>query len=586
MTGFKTKVPENQNIKNHVIKDTPLSVFLIIFSRLIIFLVGFPLLITAAIFSCKGHIYNNSAILTSSAALSTLLAMILLRKSYRITIRILLLNLLIAFTIIGTTTLLVTRFYDKSWDGLTYHQMAILQLKKGWNPFYEQLPDASMKSEYTGRTENMNLYINHYAKGSEIFAAVVMSATGSIESGKVFNLLLMLSAFGSVLFLFNKLDLFSEHWNFVIATAAALNPIAANQIFSYDVDGALGSVVLLLICHCVLLLLPDEKDRSFIYTTLFFLIILLVNLKFTGAVYLAWVGAAFIFIAIYLRKLQLIRKFVVATGISGILAVLLVGFNPYVLNTYHFGHPLYPIAGANKLDLITRVMPQEFESLNSLQKFANSTFSRCENFDTIEPGRSVKLKVPFTFSIEEIKTFQSEATRLAGFGVLWSGIFCLSILCSLFLFTKLSARTLLYFTVLLLVILLSVLTNPASWWARFVPQLWLLPVIVSVFMMLDKNKIQNLVGKIILTLLIVNSLTVAATYTYSSYANTVQANKHFDELKNASGPVFVYFDIFTPHAEKFEDQNISYVRVLAAEELPCKNKLSFLKIKVCIPEKK
>ncbi|HTF30651.1 MAG TPA: hypothetical protein VK625_17475, partial [Flavitalea sp.] len=450
-----TRVEQSAKIKQSNLRDKKptLSLFLVVFSRLIIYLIGFPLVITAIFFFFKGHIYNNSSILIASAGFSVLLIMLQLRKSHAISIRELLLNLLVAFTIIGTSTLIVSKLYDKSWDGLTYHQMAILELANGWNPFYEQLPDASMESKYTGRTENMNLYINHYAKGSEIFATVVMNATGSIESGKVFNVLLMLSAFSSVLYLFSKLNLFSEGWNLIIAIAAAFNPIAVNQIFSYHVDGALGSVLLLLICHCIFLLMPDEKNKTFIYFPIIFLTILLVNFKFTGTVYLAWVCLAFVSLNIYFRRTQLVKEFLIITGISGILAVLLVGFNPYFLNTYDFGHPLYPIAGNNKLDLITRVMPLEFESQNSLQKFVKSTFSTCANFDTIEPGRTLKYKVPFTVSWPEIKTFQSEATRLCGFGVLWSGIFCLSILCSLFLFKRLSGRNRLYFIVLFLMIL-------------------------------------------------------------------------------------------------------------------------------------
>lgn len=45
--------------------------------------------------------------------------------------------------------------------------------------------------------DNINtLWIDHYAKGTEIYAAVIYAFTGNIETGKGYTVLLMYVAFG------------------------------------------------------------------------------------------------------------------------------------------------------------------------------------------------------------------------------------------------------------------------------------------------------------------------------------------------------------------------------------------------------
>lgn len=561
---------------------TRLSVFLIFFSQIIIYLIGLPILISTSIFLFGGHIYNNSVIIILAVLLSIILITWHFKKLYALTVFQLLRNFFWSFLIIGTSTIVVGKFYDKSWDGLTYHQMAVLELSQGWNPFYEKLPDSGLHSRYTGRIENMNLYINHYAKGSEIFAGVLMGATGNVETGKIFNLLLMLSAFSCVLHLLLKLKQQTNFWILITAVAAAFNPIAVNQLFSYYVDGAIGSLLLLLICHFVFLLSGDQKRELSMLVTVFFIIVILINLKFTGPVYLAWIGAVFMGLNLYLRQMHRASKFMITAIAAGATAVLIVGFNPYVLNTYHYGHPLYPIAGENKIDVISGVMPEEFENSNALQKFIKSTFAQCDNFDKVDVGKTITYKIPFSVTIPEIKTFQSEATRLSGFGVLWSGIFCISVLSSIVLVLKLKGKTRIYFITLLIGILGSVITNPESWWARFVPHLWLFPVITCIFLMLEReNKVMHVIGKSVLIFMLANTTIIGFSYSYAAYANTKKANHYFDSAKKSDSPVFVYFDIFLPNIRKFEDRNIPFVRIHNYTELPCENKATILKMQVC-----
>jgi hypothetical protein len=53
-------------------------------------------------------------------------------------------------------------------------------------------------------------------------------------------------------------------------------------------------------------------------------------------------------------------------------------------------------------------------------------------------------------------------------------------------------------------------------------------------------------------------------------------------MKETTGEVFVYFDIFTPVMKKFEAANIPFTRVSRQSELPCEKKVYFLKVKACV----
>lgn len=565
-------------------KASAFPLFLLFLSSQITYLLALPLIITSPILFFHGYVYNNSAILILSFTLSALLVAWQFRWTYAYTLKQLLYHLFGVALIVALCTLAVGKVYDKSWDGMTYHQMTVLHLIEGWNPYYEELPEASMRSEYTGRSEDMNLYVNHYAKGTELFGAVVMAATGNIESGKVFNILLMLAAVGASYYLLNKVGKKDSPWNFVIAATAGFNPIAVNQVFSYLVDGALASALVILICNLVLVLLSGEKNKPWIYVNLFFLTVLIANIKFTGIGYLAAIYVVFVCACMLLKKMNIARKFLIAGAISAFVAAFVVGFNPYFRNAYFFGHPFYPVAGSDEVDIMIHVMPPEFRSDNTLQKFAKSTFSRCDNFDSVQPDRYVQLKLPFTFSIDEIKMFQSETTRLSGFGVLWSGILCLSAILAVVLIGKLRGDERRSFVLLTSVILLSVAINPESWWARLIPQLWLFPIVVASVLLTNSGRNRyRAIAKGILIGMVLNSFLVALPYTYSTLITTMRTNRYLTALKNSTNPAYAYFDIFEPNTRKFEDRDIRYIRVPTEESLPCDRKASFLNITVCPP---
>lgn len=564
-----------------------LSGFLLFFSKLVIYLTGLSVIVSGVVFLAGGSLANNLEIFLAIALLTALLLFWEFRKYYSIDVCRIAIYLGISAAIFMVATIIVTRIYDKSWDGMAYHQIAIIELSEGWNPVYESLPMEEQDSKYFDRKIILNRWVNHYGKGLEIFATVLMGVSGSIESGKVFNVLLMAAAFCTALYLLLHFRKISKPWALVLAFAAAFNPIAVNQLFSYYLDGAIGSLLLILICVFVLLYMEGAGGKTVpALIVVFFVVILLINLKFTGLVYAGLLGAIFLGFLFWQKNFGLFKTLLFTSILSGIIAVAVAGFNPYITNTVQHGHPFHPLAGKNKVDIISINIPEPMKESNALQKFVSSTFSRSENFDNRNPGEQMKYKIPFTFNKKELKAFQSEGIRLGGFGVLWSGIFLLSLFLGAVAFLSVIGKERLYLLAVVAAIFIPVAINPESWWARYVPQLWLFPVVVCFFLLyFSRNSLATYASRALLIVLVLNSLLVCVVYSASAVKTTMNANMQFARLKKSSGPNHVYFDIFTPNEKKFQDKQIPYLKVNRVSELPCERPAQVMKIEFCPPAK-
>ena len=132
-------------------------------------------------------------------------------------------------------------FYDVSFDGQLYHQDAILRLVRGWNPLLETGP-----TSYTKITD-------YYPKAAWIIAASLQCATGSIESGKALNILLVIASFFIARRSLAATGLVPARGRTIVATLLALNPVSVCQLFSFMVDGCLASLLVILMGLMIIL---------------------------------------------------------------------------------------------------------------------------------------------------------------------------------------------------------------------------------------------------------------------------------------------------------------------------------------------
>lgn len=359
----------------------------------------------------------------------------------------------LVWAVLGLGLFLATRYNDMSYDGQCYHQLAILSLLDGWNPLWEPyLPFHHYP-------------VQNYPKASWYLAASLTQVFGSVEYGKAFNYLLPTVA-GAALFQFLKgLGRAPLAVRLLLSVCAAFTPTALCQLNSFYLDGLLVSGLLLALLFSLEYYLYGDRRVLWL---LLLVSLFLINLKYTGLVYVGVFLIGF-WLALLWRKRQRHWAYFRCAAAGGLLGVLVLGFNPYVLNTVHFGSPVHPMPGEN----VARYQaPQEFIAKNRVEKLAWSLFARCSANMKSMP----QLKIPFTVSAYEWEHLGTTSLRYSGLGPWFSGALVLLPLALLMVWRR-SRSWAKACLALCGLILASVFFIPETWFSRFVPQIWFIPLI-------------------------------------------------------------------------------------------------------------
>lgn len=412
---------------------------------------------------------------------------------------------------------------DFSFDGQRYHKAAIIQLADGWNPYWD------------APVENIDgdKWVNHYPKSTWFFASPIYQLTGSLEAGKAFQLILLAASLFLSFSLF-RLFLMPRPLALLFSAGVAFNPVLIVQAFTYYVDGTLGAVLLIALCLMIHLFVSPRLP------TLLMLCMFLmfgVNIKFTAVLYFG------IFVCSAVIPIWLFNKKHLYRAWGGLLIALLVGvcvigMNPYMKNTLSYGHPFFPLAGKNSIDLLTPHTHSELFGHNRLHNLALSIFSPVRNISSFgKTNGRFELKPPFLVDRGEYIALTATDARQGGFGPFFSGLMVISLgvgLVGILLERRRSAPV--FF--LSAVIFLSVLSNYAAWWARYVPQLWLLPFVFLCSLPMKKPIARTLVWPALILALMNISTVLAANWTYQFVRERNLANQ-LSLLKKAesAGPL-------------------------------------------------
>lgn len=440
------------------------------------------------------------------------------------------------FLIVIVLPFIFGRTYDLSVDGNSYHKTAIAFIKNGWNPIYEDSNDFQKNNDniikYSDES-SIGLWIDHYPKGTWIIAATMYEMTGSIESGKsinvIYSLMLLIVAFNLVgVLLKNKI------LSGLIAILVTLNPIMITQVFTYYVDGLMG------VCFAIELFLlltinPMENQDKRIWTCLFSVCALFVNIKFTGLLYSGLIAAVFYFYWLikYRKEKDFFKKFKTITIYFTIIfatSIFFIGSNSYVKNTIDHLNPLYPIIGKEKVDIITTMQPKSFEKKTMVEKFLISIFSKTENVTYY--SNDPQLKLPFKLYQEEKDVLISPDVRIGGFGPFYALILIIStitLIPSLYLFIKNEKNNLKYIVIPLVTIIISMVLVGENWWARYVPQFYLIPI-GSLTLLIYTNKYykKQYINKALMV--IVSILFMLNLYTFST--SVLRLMMSFRDIEN------------------------------------------------------
>lgn len=468
--------------------------------------------------------------------------------------------------------------YDYSWDGRAYHQIGILYFANGWNPVWQKMADIESLLPYLSH----EIWVEHYLKFSEIVASSIVSAFASlapssldtIELGKALN---FIAVFGAFLYSVSVLAKFIHPLPAtIISLFASFSPVVGAQIATYYVDGLLSCALLVAFCAIVdrefyrrQLVDSSPSEISSLKRAMFArscilagALLAMASIKLTGIAYAGFIGLGYLVYLLWFYPFKEAKPLIVLGLITGSL-ILACNANPLLTNLAlgkHFG---YPLLGKDKIDIIIGQQPKVFDELNSGTKLLYSLFSRTQNCTA---QCTPQLKAPFSRLHDEAPNVD---TRIAGFGAYFSGAVVLSAL-MVVLFAQVFRRK--EILGLLVLVTGSFLINPESWWARYVPQMYFLPLLVLVASYyLSKPPLSSLL-RIALLLTITINTALYATQFYkqgSWYKHATQARLDSAKTYAKEQKLYIYSNGWEhSFLHKLESAKIPFTRLISKDNAP------------------
>lgn len=367
--------------------------------------------------------------------------------------------------------------YDLSTDGQLYHQQAVMLMAQGWNPLRH--PASPLDNWST-------IWVDGYAKTHWVYAALWVDLGAGLQAGKSFTWVLALAAGLLAHALLTERLAWSPRAAACMAALMVFNPVFATEWPTFLNDHTLACTLLLALLSLAWAAWapPAALARRQAAALLVLAFALLAAVKASGVAYAGVflvLGAPLLAWGCGLgRGLR-----VAAWAVAGIAAgVLVLGFNPYVTNTLRHGHPFYPLAGEGKVDIISNNVPAGVAEQPRLVKLFGSLAARSSsviggpvNPDTLAP------KLPGSISLAEVKLFLTKNdVRIAGFGPWFSLALTVAVAGVAWAWARRRRpawqQGLLVAPMVLL--MLSALAFPEPWWARYIPQVWLVPLVAAV----------------------------------------------------------------------------------------------------------
>ena len=451
--------------------------------------------------------------------------------------------------------------HDTSIDGQHYHFQAIYALAEGWNPIHGNAEPAVIGDPIT-------LWAVHYPRGGWDFAALLMAAGFPLAMGKVLNLMALLA--GAAI-LAGALCRFGFSWLFaaLLTVVAVLNPIVLSQLFTAMNDGLVGLCILIFTAGLVMW--ARDKDKLALAAALAAMILAL-NLKFSAIpmfVILCAFACAGIF---FTRGLRPAIGAAIPLLASAVMAIVVLGWSPYMQNLLDHGHVFHPIMGPNAVDIMSGDVPalnntpEVLEGMSATERFFYSLFSETHSGYAETPH----LKLPFSLSPQELRAAGGVDVRLSGFGPLFSGIFLLAIAAAAALITRPRWRNspALWLLLISTGMMFSVIVMPQNWWARYVPQFWFVPVGIAAAALAANSRLSQILGGLIAAAMLFNAMIVGAAGLWLTAKRGAEATAQIDAMKAAGEAYCVYPDMVQSRIYLMRETGLS-IRYQPAEAVSC-----------------
>lgn len=453
----------------------------------------------------------------------------------------------ISIGIIVIAFLLASHTYDNSYDGLDYHQNAVLCLSKGWNPFFES------SESYGGYHDD--LWDDHYPKAAWITGAAFFLDSGQIEAGKLLNFSLMAAAMAQLAAVLLRLTLLRAGTVIFLAALAALNPIAICQSTTFYIDGLMASLLTIGVSALVLYVAQPQWPTLSIGLAA---ICLAANVKFTGLIYAVVLVGCFFAINFWRNGTRTGWRVAIAAAAAGLFATCVFGYSPYVRNLTQNGNVFYPVLGSHNLFHKDDYVPVNLAPHNRVMRFLISNFSRSER---VRPPHSTTLKIPFLISTPwEGSPFLDTDVEAGGFGPLFGGMLLVGVIGLILLAADRSAWKPLSVAIIIGgVILLSIFSHTETWWSRYVPQAWLLPILIAAVCLAAPQRLgRRWIGWALIVLMSVNVLFVGFYFLRGQLRYVGATRKTLREMAAAPQPTKVYFGRFPSLGERLREAGVQF----------------------------
>jgi hypothetical protein len=138
--------------------------------------------------------------------------------------------------------------------------------------------------------------------------------------------------------------------------------------------------------------------------------------------------------------------------------------------------------------------------------------------------------------MSEWRIFTDPDVRVAGFGPLFSAALVLSIFNYVYIiFLGKFQRTYFIYGIVCLFLIVISLVTPNSWWLRYAPYLWLVPVLLTLATLVRYPHKKNCISWIVITILIINSLVISVVIFKKNFNESFNSRLHYlDSLRVSS----------------------------------------------------
>jgi len=452
---------------------------------------------------------------------------------------------------VGVTVLLASPFHDFSCDGMLVRQGYVEDLlQKNCPP---AVPHPHLLSGWLGLIG------------------------GGVDAGKSIHTLLILCAFGFCVRTGREIGL-SGIWLWVTSLTISLNPVSVYQLSSFYIDGNAGS---LLTCLCAMLILNYFNFKQLwawmLSATVF---CILAASKVSGFAYgsifiLALCGSVFF----NKRGLTLLQK---SAFLVGFLIILCFGCASHLLERSE-GYSWTSLATKTKLATPSYGVGLYSHAPDSMARMSKAeAFLRSHFAPTATMTEEWHWKFPFWLNRRELALFEdlNSDPRSGGFGPLYGGVFILAFLAFLLALFRMTIPWVAW--VPALGILVSCLLSQA-WWARWVPQGWLVPMAFAVpVLTLRPMGLAGGLAKASIAVALLNSTLIFAFYTSGCFQNQAVLTRQLAFLKNMPQPLNVYIPTFHSNEMWLKEAGLRFKRIDQEPSMP-RLKLNRTNSKVQLP---